>query len=343
MQEQDLLKEYRALVMKNQALRPSFSKIEIPVRQNSFQYVGGQIFQGALYTVVNGAERMLRYRIGEGTFGLYGDFGKGNFKWTGGFCFEGRLYMLPRSSNELLIYNPDTESFNTIHCGYDYKGEHHYGGVCTDDGIIYQPPRNTNHILKWDIKVGSCERIEINGGAPCRYCGSVIHPNGFLYMIPEAGHRVIRIKLDTGEVCEIGEPIDGFAFNPVVASDGSIYGFRSRRGILKIDTASAKVSILHPDAPTSAYGTKCGINGRLYSLPGYNRSVWEFNPFDGSLSVCHELENDKDVHYAGGAVDKNADIYAIPVHADSILKMHFDGFEGEIPDNIYRAFFLDCY
>lgn len=338
-----LFQKYRDFVLKNRDLRPRFSEISVPVKQNSFQYVGGQILNGSLLAVVNSAQKMMRYRISDGRFDFFGDFGIDDFKWTGGCCFAGKIYMFPRSSRNLLVYDPETESFETVYCGTDYEGEHHYGGVCTEDGIIYQPPRNTDHILKWDIKTGTCERITVNDGIPCRYCGCVIHPNGSVYMIPEKDLKVLKINLAGGTVCEIGEPVSGLAFDPAVAADGNIYGFRTRTGILKIDTESDRVSILHENAQTRAYGSKASVNGKIYSLPGYSRDVWEFDPFDGSLNKCYELTVDRAVHYAGGAVDTNGSIYALPVHAEAILKMCFDGFAGEIPDDIYRTFFCDCY
>lgn len=139
-------------------------------------------------------------------------------------------------------------------------------------------------------------------------------------------------------------PIPCIAFNPIVAPDGNIYGFRAvGGGLVKIDTSTDTVSILHEDCIISAYGTKNGINGKLYSLPGYTGDVWEFNPLTSELKKYYSLSEKEKVHYAGGAIAPNGDIYAIPVHADNILKISFEKYKINIPGDIYNEFFKDFY
>ena len=340
----ELIERYRAFVLQNRQLTPVFSHIAIPEKQNSFQYVGGQIFDGTLYAVINSAQKMMSCRLCDQSFHFSSSsFGEDDFKWTGGCFYQGIFYMFPRKSRDLLAYDPSCGRFETISCKTYYPGEHHYGGVCTKNGMIYQPPRNTNHILEWDVEKKSCESITVNGGTNCRYCGSVIHPNGYIYMIPEKDAPVIKIEPETDRIFEIGGAVTGMAFNPMIAADGNIYGFRTKNGVLKIDTENDSVSILHEDIPIRAYGSKCAVNGKIYSLPGYTKDVWEFDPFEGSLRKCYALAEERKVHYAGGAIDRNGDIYAIPVHADSILKISFNGSGIQIPEDIFDAFFHECY
>lgn len=339
----NIIQRYHEFVLQNRHLSPVFSQIAIPEKQNSFQYVGGQIFNGTLYSVINSAQKMMSYRLKDQSFHFSSSFSDEDFKWTGGYFYSGIFYMFPRRSCDLLAYDPANDRFETISCKRDYSGEHHYGGVCTRNGMIYQPPRNTNHILKWDISRKHCEAITINNGNNCRYCGSVIHPNGSIYMIPEKDAPVIKIDLETEQICEIGEAVRGMAFNPVIAANGNIYGFRAKNGILKIDTENDSVSILHSDISIRAYGSKCGINGNIYSLPGYTKDIWEFDPFEESLRRCYELSEERSVHYAGGATDRTGDIYGIPVHADSILKISFTDLDMQIPEDIFTSFFTDCY
>ena len=40
---------------------------------------------------------------------------------------------------------------------------------------------------------------------------------------------------------------------------------------------------------------------------------------------------------------KNGDIYALPVHADNILRLNFEEAKAEIPIDLYNAFFNDFY
>ena len=96
-----------------------------------------------------------------------------------------------------------------------------------------------------------------------------------------------------------------------------------------------------------AYGTKPGINGKLYSLPGYTNEAWEFNPFTAELRKCFSTEKEEMVHYAGGAVDRNGDIYGLPVHADTLLRIRFRHPDEErqvkIPSPVYDLFYKDFY
>lgn len=338
-----IFEEYKKFVNLNKNLVPSFEHIPLIKQQNRFQYVGGQIDNGTLYSVVNSAERMLAYDISKGEMHFLGDFNNDDFKWTAGGFYEGDFYSFPRTSDSLLVYHPKTKAFEEIFSGFDYTKEHHYGGVLTKDGIIYQPPRNTNHILRWDIKTKTCEKIVINDGAICRYCASIIHPNGYAYFIPERDFRVIKLNLKTGELSYIGEAVEGYAFDPKIAPNGNIYGFRATNGLLKLDTQSEEVSVLSPDTSIGAYGTKCGINGKFYSLPGYTKDVWEFDFETEKIKKCHTIDKGFEVNFAGGAIDRNGDIYALPVYADSILKLGFNKFVGQIPNDIYEAFFTDFY
>ena len=50
------------------------------------------------------------------------------------------------------------------------------------------------------------------------------------------------------------------------------------------------------------------------------------------------------VNYAGGGeVDINGNIYALPVHANNILKISFEKHNVKIPSDIYNVFFKDYY
>lgn len=340
---QKLFDRYIEFINANKDSAPHFDYIQLTQKQNRFQYVGGQIINNNLYAIVNCAEKMLKYDISKKDIAFTGQFDKTDFKWTGGCCYDGNLYAFPRSANCLLKYYTESNIFEEIPCAHNYTGEHHYGGVCTKDGIIYQPPRNTNHILKWDIKNRTNKKIVINEGKVCRYCGSVIHPNGYIYFIPEDDFCVIKMDMKTEEISYIDVPVSGFAFNPVIAADGNIYGFRCENGILKIDIKYDKVSILHSDFKIGAYGTKCGINGKLYSLSGYTNDIWEFDPFNNTIKNCFSVEGNNGVNYAGGAVDLQGNIYAVPVHAENILKISFKNFNENIPIDIYDAFFKDFY
>ena len=340
----EVTERYRSFVQRHRDKLPSVRIIPI-AKQNRYQYVGGQIDGKKLYAVVNSAEKMLVYDIEKNNLSYLGDFSKDDFKWTGGCIYKNVFYSFPRKENCLLAFDIKEGSFSEIMCPFSYSGEHHYGGVCTDSGIIYQPPRNTNSILRWDINQRACSEIIINNGTKCRYCASVIHPGGYIYFIPEADACVLKMDIKTEEIVPVGEPVQGFAFDLKVAADGNIYGFRSgthTSGILKIDTKNDTVSVLHKDLNFNAYSTKLGINGKLYSLPGYTGDVWEFDPETQKVRVIYSMDSTQSIYYAGGAVDRNGDIYGLPVFSEDILVLSFNSDE-EIPEDIYQHFFVDFY
>lgn len=338
-----MLKKYLDFVYKYKEVKPKFEVIKLSQKQNSFQFVGGQIANNKLYSIVNSSEKMLRYNLKTKEMQFLGEFSKTDFKWTGGCVYKNKLFSFPRRAKYMLTFDLKTGEFSEIFCNEEYEGEHHYGGALTSSGIVYQPPRSTNHILKWDLKTGKNSKIIINNGESCRYCGSVIHPNGFVYFIPEAGYNIIKMNLKTEEISYINTPFIAMAFDPTVAANGNIYGFCSDKGVLEIDVKNDTANLLYSELFIGAYGTKAGINGMLYSLPAYTDFVCEFNPFTGELKNCFKVEGENNVHFAGGATAQNGDIYALPVHADNILRLNFEEAKAEIPTDLYNAFFNDFY
>ena len=63
----------------------------------------------------------------------------------------------------------------------------------------------------------------------------------------------------------------------------------------------------------------------------------------GCLEKCCSMDRQNQVNYAGGAIDVNGDIYALPVHDDSILKISFNEHNVNIPQDVYNVFFRDYY
>lgn len=344
----DYIKDYYNFVMENRESEPKTEIIKLTEKQHSFQYVGGQITDNKLYGCVNSATKMLKYDISTGDMEFVGDFSCVDFKWTGGGIYEDNLYFFPRVENSLLIYSPTDNTFTKEECEFNYEKEHHYGGVITDNGIIYQPPRNTNHILKWDLNTKKCEKIYINNKEVCRYCSNIIHPNGYIYFIPEKDFDIIKMNIKTEKSEYLKTSFDCMCFNCVIGADGNIYGFRSAtgdygKGIVKINVECDTVELLHTECEFGAYGTKNAINGKIYAIPGYYNDVWEFDPFTNSIKKIYTVNQKCDVHYAGGPIDINGDIYSVPVKADNVLKLSFGHCNKIIPKDIYNKYFRNFY
>jgi len=318
------------------------------VNQEHFKWVGGQVNESNdLFGIVNGDTKILKYSHSRKSVKYFGNLPQQDFKWTGGCIYNKCIYGFLRSSNELLKIDVETEKIQQLPLGLSYSGEHHYGGVLTRKGIVYQPPRNTDHLLAIDLNTLSCHCVPLTSKwmrLKLRYCGSVLHPNGFIYFLPERGEKVIKFNSDTEEVTYIGGILDCMVFDAAIAFDGNIYGFSAySRGILKIDIENNKTEMIHQELFAGCYGTKLGPNGKLYGIPGNGDDFLEFDvEKDLVYSIGKAAEVGK-AKCAGGAVDHNGDIYCVPAEGDFLYKICFDGVKTTIPKEVYDDFYVDCY
>lgn len=340
-----MLEKYHNYIMRNRGVTYSVSFDLLPHLSAIHKWAGVQNIGECIYGIPNDANVILKHAPQRNFY--LGKLGNALFKWTGGCIWNNFLYGFPRTSNCLLKMALDAETIELIHIEKGYSQEHHYGGVCTKRGIVYQPPRDTDHILVWDLKTERTERIYLTsnpGNKTFRYCGSILHPNGYIYFLPEWNERIIRLNAMTGEWEFIGDPMNAMVFDAKVSTDGNIYGFSAYcDGILKIDVKKEWAEMLHTGIKPGAYGTKLGVNGHLYSIPGNGNHVWDYDPLTDSLKSIYQFASPFIEKYGGGASIKNGDIYALPIRQNKLFKLQADIVGLEIPDEIYRNFFLDCY
>ena len=339
------MEEYRCYIARNRDVEYKVSLETLPAVAATHKWVGAQYVSGCLYGIPNDMGAVLKYTQ---SMKIYlGDVGTGLFKWTGGCVWNHFLYGFPRTSNKLLKMSLDSGEIQYIHLDERYPKEHHYGGVCTRDGIIYQPPRDSDHILVWDLKTEKARRIYLNTKSEkekFRYCGSILHPNGFVYFLPEMGERIIKLDTRTEEWDFIDPQIEAMVFDAKIAADGCIYGYSAYcPGILKINAETDCTEMIHQEISPGAYGTKMGVNGHLYSIPGDGNFVWDYDPFEDLLKSIYEFPDSFRAKFAGGASTKDGNIFAVPARENRILKLEARGCVLKMPDDIYSNFFQDCY
>lgn len=336
---------YYNYILQNKTVSYNVSFDTLPPLNVVHKWVGAQCLGEFIYAIPNDMNAVLKYKENETVF--LEKVGDGLFKWTGGCIWNGCLYCFSRSSNYLLKIPLHNERLEYIKSEKQYSQEHHYGGICTPNGVIYQPPRNSDHILVWDLKTEHNRRISLNiysGNKTYRYCGSVLHPNGYVYFLPEIGERIIKLDIETEKWDFIGPRIDTMVFDAKVAADGNIYGYSAYcPGILKLDVEKEWAEMIHKEIWAGAYGTKAGINGHLYSIPGDGDQVWDYDPFSDSLKSIYRFSYSMKAKYAGGATKKNGDICAVPARDNQLFQLKVDSSSLEIPDDIYYNFFADCY
>jgi len=285
------------------------------------KWVGGIFAHGKVYGVINSAREGLCICPETKSFKLFGEVSVGTFKWTGGCFYQGKIYGLPRKDNQLLVIDGEKEAITVKKLPIEYRGEHHYGGVCTEEGIVYQPPRNSDHILRINLNTLEVKQIRIaEKGMKCRYSSAVMHPNGNIYMIPEQGGRVLVFHVDSEEVEYIGTEQKDLVFGAVVGSDRNIYGFcREGKGLYKINVNRGTVEkicieIGEPDC----YGSVVGVNGKIIGIPACGESVWEFDVETQSAKKLFELHEKGVAKCAGAGVGKDGTICMIPAFGEYI-------------------------
>ncbi len=333
-----IFSSYRAYLKRNMHREPRFRVL--PVAGNpTYKWVGGILADGVLYGTVNSASSMLAISLSDGKASLHGDFGEMPFKWSGECRIGNGIYLFPRAADSLLRYDLQTKCFTAFPTSHVYTGEHHYGGVLAN-GRIWQPPRGTDHLLIWDAD-GTGLTLQV-ADHPVRYCGSILHPDGYVYFLPENCEPILRLDVGSMHIEAVTPPVSPMAFDAKVAADGCIYGYSGASGLMRLNPYTGDFAMLFEEIAFRAYGTKTGANGRLYSLPGWNGTMWEFIPETGALREVYSCTSDVKVHFAGGSVDSYGNIYAIPVFEDHVLAVEFG--EGEsISPELYEAFFWDCY
>lgn len=315
-------------------------RIEIEPKEHSF--VGMIEYANIFFLTPNDYENLVVFD--GNSCSPWCKFGDKPFKFTGECIYDDKLILFPRQNDSYQIIDLKTKAIDCLYSGENDCAEHHYGGVCTEKGIVYQPPRASNTILSLDISKKSVKRIKLwPSFLHMRYCGSILHPNGLIYFLPENGY-VIAFNPDDMKWSFIGKKVSGMVYDAKVGIDGNIYGFSGYgKGIVKIDVLNKKTSMLYDDICFGAYGTKTGVNGKMYSVPGNSNCVWEFDYINGKLKkICEIDDNTNCCKYAGGLTSKRGIIYGSPVGRRSILCVS-PSKEIYIPDRLYERFYADFY
>lgn len=303
------------------------------------KFVGAQNSQETVIGIPNDATNFIF--VDDNEIILRENLCDGLFKWTGGCLVNDNLFCFPRTSNELIKYNINDCLINYIPSNSDYSKEHHYGGAYSPRNRIYQPPRSTDHILAWNLDNMSSYQIPIDNNNH-RYCCSVLCGD-YIYFLPERNDKVIKFNINDESIQFIGDNIYACVYDAKVYFDGNIYGFSAyESGIIKIDTKTDQVNMIHTDIRPGSFGTKLGVNGHFYSIPGDSQYVWDFNPRDDSLSILYDIKDCCKAKYAGGVTKRNGQIVGVPAEANSVFNI-IPSEKVCIPENIYMKYFTDFY
>ncbi|MDO5150993.1 MAG: hypothetical protein Q4D76_16615 [Oscillospiraceae bacterium] len=293
-------------------------KITVP---KTTQCIGSLIADGRLYCCPANGGQIMMYDLKNKSFSFGSTISSGPLLFSGIGKYGNNIYCFPRRANSIVVHDRINNTTREIDLRTKYHQEHHYCGVITSEGVAYQPPRNTNHILKIDLNKFSVEKVDISfPKAKIRYSGIIYHPNGYIYMIPEYNGKIIVLDPKTDKFRYIG-PFwnDCRAVGPTVGCDGNIYAaLIFSKGILKIDVQKNEVSIIQPSVHFASYGLE-SVNSKLISFPSYTDGFYEV---DLAGKEVHEIGTvdrlSEKAECAGASVDENGDIYVVPCYGENI-------------------------
>lgn len=310
------------------------------------KYVGGVLInETTACCIPNSSRQIILFNTDTLEYKKWGLLSEEKFKWSGGGQKGPYVFAFPRACNKVLRIDCQKLEAEEIDISINYKGEHHYGGVLCKNGIIYQPPRNTNHLLAINTVSWQVHKIKLLHGFynKLRYCASVVHPNGYVYFLPERNERVIMFYPPTEKFVFIGKFLsECMVFHAVVSVDGNIYGFSLYKGILKIDVRKNYVEMLYMETYFGCYGTKLGINGKIYGIVGDGEIFWEYDVVKCELKKVAVINDRQKAKCAGGFTDREGNIHMIPTFGDKIYTLNFNNKE-KIPEILYKQYFSDNY
>lgn len=301
------------------------------------KWVGGCLADnGRIYGMVNNNRQVIEINPKNNTYCLFGETSTGSFKWTGcGVWKNGIIIGYPRSANSVLVIDPRTQSVVEKPLNTNYEANHHYGGCIVGDKL-YLAPRTAGHILvvnllDWTSYTLAGDILTTSN----RYSSVIYHPNGYIYFIPESGAKIIKLNPEDDSFELIGDKMSCSVFGATVAPNRCIYGFTAYRtsgGVLKIDVLNNDVvSFIGENIIGSGYyGSKLGLNGKIYSVVGDATVLWELNPEDDSYTQVGTIDDNVGGDYntakcAGGILDEDGNIYFIPARGRHIYRLNFNG------------------
>lgn len=160
--------------------------------------------------------------------------------------------------------------------------------------------------------------FKINGASG--YRGSILSPNGFIYLAPYSAPRVAKLNTSTNIISQIGDSMPSIKYSHLIlAQNGSIYSFPiDVQDILKI-TNDVTTYIPKSDSFTR-FASILAPNGYLYAIPGNATNILKLNPSNDSLSSFGSLSNDVN-KYRTGSLAFNNNVYCPPYNETRILKI----------------------
>jgi len=269
----------------------------------------------------------------------------GKEKYLGGELCElnNHIYSIPGFAKRILDFDLTKDPPKLELIGPELNGEFKWLRGIPVGGVIYGIPCHSGSVLKINALTNKVDLLEWDESLPgaCphdqkwKYHGAAVSDHdGFIYCIPQAAERVMKIDPRTDNISFLGPAFPGVNkwYGGLLLNDGAIYGIcQNATGILRIDPKTQQCT-LHGDFPEGNYkwhGAVRHSDGNLYCIPATATQVLKIEPgLQPKLTLLGENirtgEHRKDGKYKflGGASDGNHSVYFFPSDADYVCQVN---------------------
>jgi len=274
--------------------------------------------------------------------------GVGNPKWGAlSLALNGKIYSIPFNSDFIIVFDPLTESIESIASPFLSEDKKWFGGILAPNGKIYAPPGDASDILVIDPSNNTTYTIASPTAGTFKWISGSLAPNGKIYGAPGSQDSILMIDPSNDVVSTLAITKTGIlkwsGLN--LGIDGKLYGtpLISNSDVLVLDPFTNNVNYITAAGGTSAsgawFGASLAPNGFIYHTPYYNQPILQIDTSSQSTSLINQpfAGNDK---WTAFRLARNGRLYAGP--ASLVDTLVFDpGSNGAYCDSILFSSYLN--
>jgi hypothetical protein len=318
---------------------------------------------GFLYGIPYNARRVVKFNPLDKSMTEIGpDFGEGGMKWDCGVLANtGSIYCTPYWAEHILkidTIHGTVETLDDVELPEAGHGLWASGALAPDSSIYYMPSK-ARRIMRLNPDNDSLSSVGDDlGGEYCKYSGTVVGIDDFVYGIPEDATCIIKFDPSNPDTTStVGEEYEeGFdcGTGVLAAGDDYIYAANDSGQVLKIATTINNYTWIG-DPIHSGYGSEgwgdpiVGADKCIYWPPYNANRVLKFDP--GTQQLPSLVGDDLGTGHAkwlGGALATDGVIYC-PSSSSQVLTIDpFKEFSATLqinmtayPDELGRLFLKD--
>ena len=302
-------------------------------RQKWAAFVDGG--DGFLYGIPCDAPRVVKFNPLDKSLTEIGpDFGEGGEKWLCGVLANtGSIYCAPGDADQILKIDTiqgTVETLDDVELP-ETGGDLWASGALARDNNIYYMPYCARRIMRLNPDNDTLSSVgEDLGEEYCKYYGTVVGNDDYVYGIPNWSTRIIKFDTTNPDTTStVGEEAEKSfeCGNGVLAGNGYIYAVNDLGQVLQIDITSSGCytwigdPIYSKDGDGTGWGDAIvGVDKCIYWPPCFANRVLKFDPETQQLPslVGDDFGQQRD-KWNGGALATDGAIYCIPLSSSQVL------------------------